>query len=76
MNAITLTAKELRAALAFCNPDGPEDLEQMETRVTIFLREADGVSHEGDILPVGLYCYLTEYPDEGCIPLFDIKPFQ
>jgi len=63
--ATTLTAAQLRDALEFCNPDGPEDTEQMETEVTFFYREQDEISTDGDPLPRGWYCYLTEYPDEG-----------
>lgn len=24
---------------------------------------------EGELLPRGFYCYVSEYPEEGCIPL-------
>ena len=70
--SVTMTAKQLRAALEFCNPDGPEDADQMDTEVTIWMREEDGVSNEGEPMPRGLYCHLTEYPEEGCIPLDDV----
>lgn len=72
--SITITAKELREALEFVNPDGPEDADQMETEVTIWFREKAEVSTDGDPLPRGLYCHLSEYPEEGCIPLFDATP--
>lgn len=69
--SIIISAKALRAALEFCNPDGPEDSDQMETQVVLFFREEASVSDEGIPLPRGLYCHLAEYPEEGCIPLFD-----
>ena len=72
--SITITAKALREALEFCNPDGAEDADQMETEVTIWMRETNDVSDEGEPLPRGLYCHLTEYPEEGCIPLFEVTP--
>jgi hypothetical protein len=71
--SITITAEQLRWALEFVNPDGPKDKDQMETEVTIWFREKDEVSpDEGEPLPRGLYCHLTEYPEEGCIPLFEV----
>ncbi len=36
------------------------------------MRETDAVSDEGEPLPRGLYCHLTEYPEEGCMPLFEV----
>ncbi len=71
-SGVTITAKQLREALEFCNPDGPEDEDQMETELTIWMRETDAVSDEGEPLPRGLYCHLTEYPEEGCMPLFEV----
>jgi hypothetical protein len=66
---ITLTARQLRDALDFANPDGPEDLAQMDTEVTIVQREA-WVSGEGEKMLAGLYAYITDYPEEGvCGPL-------
>jgi len=73
-SSVTLSAKALREALEFVNPDGPQDADQVEAEVTIFFRDEDGVDTEGDPLPRGLYCYLSEHPEEGCIPLFDVPP--
>ena len=70
--SITITARALREALEFCNPDGPEDEDQMETEVSIWMRETDEISDEGEPLPRGLYCHLSEYPEEGCVPLFEV----
>lgn len=69
---MTLSAKQLRDALKFCNPDeGGSD--QMETEVTFFFREENEISNEGDPMPRGVYCYLSEYPEEGCYgPLGEI----
>jgi hypothetical protein len=71
--SVTITAAQLREALEFVNPDGPEDADQMESEVTIFQRRTDDTSTEGEPLPRGMYCYLSEYPEEGCIPLFDVS---
>lgn len=62
---ITLTAAQLRDALAFCNPD-EEDLDQLETEVTFFYRDEEGLSPDGELLRCGNYCYLTDCPNEGC----------
>lgn len=64
INTITLTAKQLREALEFANPDGAEDAEQAETEVTITRRAAFKTT-DGDDMPAGLYVHLTEYPEEG-----------
>lgn len=61
-----LTAAQLRDALEFVNPDGPDNADQMETEVSFFFRENDETSNEGEPLPRGWYCYLAEYPEEGC----------
>ena len=61
--SITLTAKQLREALEFVNPD-ESDADQLETEVTITQREAF-TSTDGDDMPAGLYVHLTEYPEEG-----------
>lgn len=64
IGTITLTAKQMREALEFANPDGEEDAEQAETEVTI-TRRAAFKSTDGDDMPAGLYVHLKEYPDEG-----------
>ena len=64
ISTLTLTAKQLREALEFANPDGPDDVDQAETEVTI-TRRAAFTSTEGDDMPAGLYVHLTEYPEEG-----------
>lgn len=66
---LTMTAAQIREALEFANPDGTESdegKEQQETELTFFYRETDDVSTDGDPLPRGIYCYLSEYPEEGC----------
>lgn len=69
---ITMSAKQLREALEFANPDGPEDEDQQETELTFFVRHTDEISNDSETLDAGLYCYLTEYPEEGCYgPLGD-----
>ena len=64
---ITLNAIQLREAIEFVNPD-VNDLDQLESEVTIVERDAFTDS-EGEFNPAGLYCHLTEYPEEGCIHL-------
>ena len=64
IGSLTLTAKQLREALVFANPDGSEDTDQAEIEVTITRRMAFK-STDGEAMPAGLYVHLTEYPDEG-----------
>lgn len=63
--SMTLSAKQLREALELCAPDDG-DLDQLETEVTFFFREKDEISDEGEPMPRGWYCYLSEYPEDGC----------
>lgn len=65
---ITLTALNLRNALDFVAPDFETDEDQRETEVTICWAP-DRQSIDGDHLPAGYYCWLADYPEEGCIPL-------
>jgi hypothetical protein len=64
-----MNAAKLREALEFVNPDGTESKEgkeQQETELTFFYRNKVEISTDGDTLPIGIYCYLSEYPEEGC----------
>ena len=64
IGTLTLSARQLREALEFVNPDGAEDADQVEAEVTITQRAAF-TSTDGDSMPAGLYVHLTEYPEEG-----------
>jgi hypothetical protein len=59
--SVTLNGAQLLEALEFVAPDYPRDAEQLECEVTI----QRGNGHDGP----GLYCWITEYPDEGAIRL-------
>lgn len=65
---VTLTALNLRNALDFVAPDFETDEDQRESEVTI-VWAPDRQSIDGDHLPAGYYCWLADYPEEGCIPL-------
>ena len=58
-DSITLSGAQLLEALEFIAPD--RDAEQLESEVTI----ERGTGHTGD----GMYCWSTEYPEEGAILL-------
>lgn len=63
----TLTALQLRDALEFINPD-ENDEDQLESEITFKYCE-EGKTPKGDDnlhLPEGWYCWITEYPEEGC----------
>ncbi|EHU2652324.1 hypothetical protein AZG96_RS19640, partial [Acinetobacter baumannii] len=53
--SITLNGHQLKSLLEFVNPDGENDLDQLETELTIKFFE-DG--HSGK----GYYFWMTEYP--------------
>ncbi|MGF6920267.1 hypothetical protein [Paraburkholderia sp. 40] len=58
-DAVTLTGAQLAEALDFIAPD--RDGDQLETEATIQY----GFGHSGQ----GIYCWITEYPEEGAILL-------
>ena len=66
---IRITAKQLRAALEVCNPDGPENHEQAETEILIWYRGTDNPSEDGEPQPRGMYCLLWEHPEKGFFSL-------
>ena len=63
---LTLTGHQLLQALEFVSPQ--RDADQLDSEVSITWREA-GVDTEGEAFEAGLCCWLTEYPEEGCMPL-------
>jgi len=69
-DCITLTALQLRHALDFAAPDFDTDEDQRETEVSIAWAP-EGATHtdEGDPDPAGYKVWLTDYPEEGSIPL-------
>lgn len=69
--SLTLTGQQLRNAAEFVNPDGEKDPDQLETEATIqhFGSVKDGDDATQPDLPAGLYIWLTEYPEEGCVRL-------
>ena len=72
---VTLTGEQLKKALEFVNPDGDKDLEQLECEVCIAHLPAHEVQGDDMVeqMPAGLYAWIAEYSEEGCIPLFDVK---
>lgn len=63
---ITLTAKQLREALEYANPNGPEDEETEGTEVVIEWMP-ERISSDGDLMPAGLYLWYVDCPEEGVI---------
>ncbi|HDX5879960.1 hypothetical protein [Acinetobacter baumannii] len=63
--SITLNGHQLKSLLEFVNPDGENDLDQLETELTIKFFE-DG--HSGK----DYYFWMTEYPEEGSM-LLDVE---
>lgn len=63
---MALSGYQLREALGFLAPDGIAD--QLEQEVCIALRD-EGRDTDGEVCPRGLYCWLSDYPEEGSILL-------
>lgn len=64
---ITISGYQLRDALQFLAPDGSQD--QLEARVTI--QWGPERTHDEGTDPAGLFCWMTDYPEEGSIPLLE-----
>ena len=62
--SITLTPKQLRCALEFMNPDGPEATDQQDSDYTIEWMP-ERTAADGEPMAAGYYVYATEYPGEG-----------
>jgi hypothetical protein len=69
---VTLTARQLRNALDLVAPDWDSDEDQRATEATIAWTP-DGMTtdDDGNAMPAGYRAWLTEYPEEGSIPLLD-----
>ncbi len=63
--SITISAATLKEMLEIAAPDKDQS-EQLETEITLFVRDKEETSVEGDPLPAGVYFYISEYPEEGC----------
>ena len=75
---ITLNAAQLRHALEFVAPDFDADPDQRESEVTIAWRDAGVVADDdGNPEPAGYVAWITDYPEEGALPLsesWDVMP--
>jgi hypothetical protein len=60
-----MNVKQLRDALDYINPDGTENEEQQEEELTFLIKKDNFISEEGEKMNKGIYCFLTEYPEEG-----------
>lgn len=63
--SILLTGAQVRDVLEFVAPD-VGDADQLESEVIVEWCEAR-TSAEGEAMPAGMYCWLADYPEEGCI---------
>lgn len=67
---ITLSAHQLREALEYIAPDFDTDSVQREAKVSIAWAPENTVQDdEGGFGPAGYVCWMSDYPDEGCMPL-------
>lgn len=72
--SLILTGRQLRDALSYVNPDEGDEY-QLDTEISFFYRSEADVSTDGDPLPIGWYCYFSEYPEEGAYgPLGEPSP--
>jgi hypothetical protein len=68
---VTMNGKQLKDLLDYAWPD-KDDADQADSELTLIAHDTPFKSTEGDDMPAGLYCYCTEYPEEGII-LIDEK---
>ena len=72
--AMQLNATQLRSALELAAPEFDTDEDQREVEV-VLQRLPARTSSDGEPMEAGLYCWLAEYPEEGCIPLREDESF-
>jgi hypothetical protein len=72
---ITLSGAQLLEALDFVAPDRDrqDQLDQLESEVCISYRPA-GIDTDGDPFEAGMCCWLSDYSEEGSIPLPGLIP--
>lgn len=72
---ITLSGAQLLDALDFVAPDRdrPDQFDQLESEVCISYRPA-GIDTDGNPFEAGMCCWLSDYPEEGSIPLPGLIP--
>jgi hypothetical protein len=63
---VTLNGKQLKDLLDYAWPD-KDDEDQADCEISLIEWPTPFKSTEGDDMPAGLYCYCTEYPEEGII---------
>jgi hypothetical protein len=79
MNSITLTAEEIRQLAQFCGmvvqpPTTSEAEDERETQITIAPWPKKGVAGDDGMLPPRRHiAYLSEYPEEGCVPIGSLE---
>lgn len=62
---LTLSLTQMLEALEFAAVDELSDEEKEDTELTFFLKEDDFISDDNEPMSKGIYCYMTEYPEEG-----------
>ena len=65
---LTMNGHQLAKAMGFVNPDGEDVLDQRDAEVSFEVLPARK-NLDGEDMPEGLYCWLSEYPEEGSIHL-------
>jgi hypothetical protein len=72
---VTLTARQILAALEFAAPDFATEDDQLDTKVVIaWGEEGSTFDDDGNPDPAGYRAWLADYPEEGAIPLDDPAP--
>lgn len=69
--SIKINAYQLRQAAEFAAPDYEREEEQRDTEVCLE-RMSAGTFHDGEPRPAGLYVWLSDYPEEGCMLLDEV----
>lgn len=71
-DSVTLTARQVANALELIAPDFATDIDQREAQVSIAWAPAGTCKDDdGTPEPAGYRAWITEYPEEGSIPLVD-----
>jgi hypothetical protein len=66
---MTLDACQLRHAAEFAAADYEMEEDQRGTEMTFQRLPVPAIGTDGDEMPAGMYCWYTEYPEEGALHL-------
>lgn len=68
---MTLNGYQLKDALGFIAPDDTAEQLEMDVSIAILPSDKAPLDDDNKRMPAGVYAWITDYPEEGCIPLLE-----